>query len=124
MLDLQAVAGDANFHVDAATAIGIVDNAITVHGGSGNSVFWDFASPSLTATGNTFTGDAGGSVIALHLENIQGNVENNTFNGMDMGVMVAGWAGPITINNNTFENSARPGIDRQRLVRRRCLSVS
>ena len=86
-MNLQAVPGDANLHIDSSP-VTLSDNAVTVHGSSGDSVFWVFSTNSVSITGNTITGDTGDSVMGLHLDTIQGQVSGNQFDGTDTGIFL------------------------------------
>ncbi len=70
----------------------------------------------MTITNNYFKGipvwtpynDGNGqSTLQLNFNNCQGNVSGNTFDGVDIGVIVAGKSGNMTISNNVFENIKR-----------------
>ena len=72
----------------------------------------------VTFTGNTFTGHAGTYVggddnnvpAMLNLSDVNGTVSGNTFDGVDIGILVANGTGPLEITDNTFENLHRePG---------------
>ena len=71
-------------------------------------------------TGNTFTGIGdfvdsntwnGQSTLQLNLSGVQGLVQNNVFNGVDIGILVADATGNLTIDSNTFENLTRGASD-------------
>ena len=112
VFQLTPVANDANIHVDHA-GLSLIDNAFTETGSNGDSIVWAFNTASLTVTGNTFTGDAGNSVIGLQLDTdsfnsaTPGIVQSNAFNGLDIGIMLAGITGNLQIEQNTFENITR-----------------
>ena len=105
-MNLQAVPGDANLHIDSSP-VTLSDNAVTVHGSSGDSVFWVFSTNSVSITGNTITGDTGDSVMGLHLDTIQGQVSGNQFDGTDTGIFLAGYSGNVQIEDNQFQNLTR-----------------
>ena len=106
VMNLQAVPGDANLHIDSSP-VTLSDNAVTVHGSSGDSVFWVFSTNSVSITGNTITGDTGDSVMGLHLDTIQGQVSGNQFDGTDTGIFLAGYSGNVQIEDNQFQNLTR-----------------
>ena len=69
-----------------------------------------------SVTGNTFTGignfgtpnpGSGQSTLQLNLSGVQGLVQYNVFNGVNIGVLVANSTGNLTIDSNTFENLTR-----------------
>ena len=71
------------------------------------------SSNTVTVTGNTFTGIAdfthsnptnGQSTLQLNFSGVHGLVQNNVFDGDDIGVLVANSTGNLTIDTNTFEN--------------------
>ena len=73
----------------------------------------------VSVTGNTFTGignfgtpnpGSGQSTLQLNLSGVQGLVQNNVFNGVHIGVLVANNTGNLTIDSNVFENLTRGAI--------------
>jgi hypothetical protein len=70
----------------------------------------------INATGNTFTGIAnfatanpgnGQATLQLNLSGVQGNVQNNIFDGVDIGVIIADESGNLTVSGNTFNHVTR-----------------
>ncbi len=69
----------------------------------------------MTFSGNTFTGHGANYVsgddndvpVIANLSDVNGHVENNTFNNVDIGVLVANGTGPLDIDGNTFEHMHR-----------------
>ncbi|MEI9947306.1 MAG: carbohydrate-binding protein [Chitinophagaceae bacterium] len=69
----------------------------------------------MIVTGNYFKGIAavpynngnGQSTLQLNFSDCQGNVSGNTFDGVDIGILVAGNSGNLSITGNTFENIKR-----------------
>ena len=70
----------------------------------------------VSVTGNNFTGignfgtpnpGSGQSTLQLNLSGVQGLVQSNVFNGVNIGVLVANNTGNLTIDSNVFENLTR-----------------
>ena len=122
VLDLNAMAASAqtNMILNNPQMLTLTDNAITTTGSnpSDSAVFQIVGfyaggadtSNDVDVEGNTFTGIADAydqSTLQLNLSDVQGTVDSNTFNGVDIGVLVANNAGNLTLESNTFENITR-----------------
>ncbi len=112
--------GGNNFYFNDPTSVTFTDNLVDATGYTG-ALFQPVGDPSdpshttVTFTGNTFDGTAGpyhsgddnDVPVVLNLSDVSGTVSNNTFNGDDIGVLVANGTGPLEITDNTFENMHR-----------------
>lgn len=122
ILDLQAMAaaGQTNMILHNPQSLILTDNHFTTTGSnpSNSAVIQIVGSYSggadttnlMHITGNTFTGiadDFDQATLQLNLSNVQGTVSNNTFDGVDIGVLVANSSGNLTLNGNTFKNITR-----------------
>jgi large repetitive protein len=93
------------------------NNAVTATGY--NELFDMFEGGSVHLTGNHITGVAGVYTggddnkvpLAFNLSSVHGAVTGNTFDNIDIGVLVANNSGPLDITGNTFENMHRVGPD-------------
>lgn len=79
------------------------------YNGSGND-------NAVSITGNKFTTTvatpgSGVRPVALNLSSNQGNVSNNVFDGIDIGILLATSSGNMTIEQNTFTNLVRSASD-------------
>ncbi len=59
----------------------------------------------------TYNDGNGQSILQLNFNNCQGNVDNNTFDGVDIGLLLGGTGGNMTISGNTFDNIKRHSTD-------------
>jgi parallel beta-helix repeat protein len=63
----------------------------------------------MTVTGNTFIGIPSGdsSTLQLNFSSVQGLVQDNTFDNVDIGLLIANDCGNLAVNANTFKNITR-----------------
>ena len=124
---LQAMpnAGQTTMIFATVESVSLTNNFVQTTGfNASNSAFLQMAgtytgsgsSNTFHATGNTFKGVAvpapynngnGQSLLHLNLSGVQGTVSNNTFDGSDIGVILAGTCGNLSITGNTFTNMHR-----------------
>lgn len=114
--DLTSAWGSNNFYLNDPAHFTFRDNLVDVAGDSG-AVFQpvrNAGTPSelvVTFDHNVFNGPADpehtGPVI-LNLSGVSGTVTDNTFSGVDIGVLVADSTGPLEISDNEFTNMHRP----------------
>lgn len=78
-------------------------------GGADTTNYMDVSGNTFTGVGNFGTPNPGNgqATLQLNFSAVQGNVAGNTFDGVDIGVLVANNTGNLTIDSNTFENITR-----------------
>ncbi len=126
VLDLNAMAASAqtNMILNNPQKLTLTDNQITTTGSNPSDsaviqIVGFYAGGADTSNfmdveGNTFTGIADAndqSTLQLNFSDVQGTVDNNTFNGVDIGVLVANNTGNLTLDSNIFENITRGATD-------------
>jgi hypothetical protein len=124
--------GSNNFYLSQPASFTFTNNLLDATGYTG-ALFQpvgDPANPShsvVTFTGNTFNGHPGTYVggddnnvpLILNLSDVNGTVSGNTFNDVDIGLLVGNGTGPLTISGNSFDDMHRePGTTGGRLCRR------
>ncbi|MEA2874670.1 MAG: hypothetical protein QOH67_4998, partial [Hyphomicrobiales bacterium] len=111
-----------NFYLNQPDSFTFTNNKVDVTGYTG-AFFQPVGTPghpeftTVTITGNTFTGTPGAYVpgddndvpLIANLSDVHGAVTGNTFNNIDIGVLVANGTGPLDISGNTFEHMHRDG---------------
>ena len=115
--------GSNNFYLSQPASFTFTNNLLDATGYTG-ALFQPVGNPAdpshsvVTFTGNTFNGHPGTYVggddnnvpLILNLSDVNGTVSNNTFNDVDIGLLVGNGTGPLTISGNTFEDLHRePG---------------
>jgi Ca2+-binding RTX toxin-like protein len=95
---------DFTFANNAVTATGYNEMFELFEGGSVHLKDNHF-----TGVAGVYTGDDNNVPLVFNLNKATGEVQGNTFDHVDIGVLVADAAGPLDITGNTFENMHRVG---------------
>ena len=110
--------GTNNFYFNQPDSVTFANNKVDVTGYTG-ALFQPVGTPghpeatTVSFTGNTFTGHHGTAgvdndvPVIINLSDVHGAVTGNTFDGIDIGVLVANGTGPLNITGNTFEHLHR-----------------
>jgi Ca2+-binding RTX toxin-like protein len=112
--------GGNNFYLSEPSHFTFTNNLLDATGYTG-ALFQPVGDPldpshsTVTFTGNTFNGHAGTYVpgddnnvpLILNLSDVNGTVTGNTFNDVDIGVLLGNGTGPLDISGNTFEDMHR-----------------
>ena len=118
-LNAMASSAQTNIILSDPQSVTLTDNSVTTTGSNPSNsaiqIVGSYAggadtSNNMSVTGNTFNGIADASsqsTLQLNFSDVQGSVANNTFNGVDIGILVANNTGNLTIDSNTFENITR-----------------
>ena len=124
MFTLTSAGGsNNNFYLNQPDSFSFTNNKLDATGYTGAlfqpvGTTGDSSQTSVTFTGNTFTGhpatyvpgDDNDVPLIINLSDVHGTVSNNTFDTVDIGVLVANGTGPLDITGNTFEHMHRaPG---------------
>jgi Ca2+-binding RTX toxin-like protein len=109
-----------NFYLNQPDSFSFTNNKLDATGYTGAlfqpvGTTGDPSQTSVTFTGNTFTGhpatyvpgDDNNVPLIINLSDVHGTVSNNTFDSVDIGVLVANGTGPLDITGNTFEHMHR-----------------
>ena len=118
---LTAAGGNNNnFYLNQPDSFSFTNNKLDATGYTGAlfqpvGTAGDPSQTSVTFTGNTFTGhpatyvpgDDNNVPLIINLSDVHGTVSNNTFDSVDIGVLVANGTGPLDITGNTFEHMHR-----------------
>ena len=127
---VHGVGGNAdgfNIHIGTPDSFTFTHNLLTATGSSGGDGSVIFVSGGYSGSGtanavnvtdNHFVGVAGpidpGSQtdlpVMLNVNTVQGTVDHNSFQNVDIGVIVAEYAGNLAITNNTFDHANRPDV--------------
>jgi Ca2+-binding RTX toxin-like protein len=112
-----------NFYLNQPDSFFFTDNKLDATGYTGAlfqpvGTAGDASQTYVSFTGNTFTGHAATYVpgddnnvpLIINLSDVNGEVSDNVFSNVDIGVLVANGSGPLDITGNTFEHMHRaPG---------------
>jgi pectin methylesterase-like acyl-CoA thioesterase len=109
-----------NFYLNQPDSFSFTDNKLDATGYTGAlfqpvGTVGDASHTAVTFTGNTFTGhpatyvagDDNDVPLIINLSDVHGTVSNNTFDNVDIGVLVANGTGPLDVTGNTFEHMHR-----------------